>query len=132
MVRDMTKLRNVGGTSVVTLTQAILSALDLTDGDRLLLEALPPNRVIITKEVEMVANSRRAELELQVLERKRDALCKHMEFIHEGRSLNLPVEPGFEDDDIFKLTYFEQARDKANLEVEIAQKQLELFDLQGH
>ena len=131
MVRDMTKLRNVGGTSVVTLTQAILSSTELKDGDRLLLEALPPNRVIITKEVEMVANSRRAELELQVLERKRDALCKHMECIGEGLRLNMP-EPGFEDDDIARLTAFEFERDKANLEVEIAQKQLELFDLQGH
>ena len=47
-MRDITKLHNVGGTLVVTLTQAILNSLELQEENRLLLEALPPHRVIIT------------------------------------------------------------------------------------
>lgn len=128
MARDMTKLRSVGGTLVVTFTQAILNAVDMKDGDRLLLEAMPPHRVMITKEVETMPSSRRVELELQVLERKRHALDKQADFVVDQNNLNMPCEPGMDEPSIVQLTLSHLNRDRANLDVEIAQKHLELFE----
>ena len=131
MVRDMAKLRNVGGTLVVTLTQAILNSVDMGDGDRLLLEAIPPHRVMITKEVETMPSSRRVELELEVLKRRRYALDKQAEFVVDQNNLNMPCEPGMDEPSIVQLTLSQFNRDRANLDVEIAQKELEQFDFQA-
>ena len=131
MVRDMAKLRNVGGTLVVTLTQAILNTLEMQDGDRLLLEAIPPHRVMITKEVETMPSSRKAELELQVLERKQAGARQQIHFIQEQMRLHMPLDLAYDNPDIVSLTITQKETEIIALEVEIAQKQLELFDLQG-
>jgi len=57
-----------GRTLVVTLTQGVLEEVALAEGDRVLIEALPPRRILISKEVPNVPSTRRIELELQILE----------------------------------------------------------------
>jgi hypothetical protein len=126
MVRDMAKLRNVSGTLVVTLTQAILNAVELKEGDRLVLEAVPPRRVIITKEVEPVANSKRVELEIQILEAKRAALAKGFTYLVEDNKLSCALDNG-----ILTAELALVERDQADLDIQLAEKRLELFDLQG-
>lgn len=50
MIRDIVKVRKVGGTIVVTLTQALLGSLDIEQGDRLMLEVVSSTELKVTKE----------------------------------------------------------------------------------
>jgi len=130
-MRDIVKVRKVGDTLVVTLTQAILQSVELEEGDRLLLEASPPRRVTIIKEVETMPTVRRAELELEVLTCKRDALAAQAHFVADQNNLSMPVEAGMDDQYVVQLTMAQLSRDIANNAVDIAEKNLELFDLGG-
>ena len=69
-------------------TQAILNSLEMQVGDRLLLEAIAPHRVMITKEIETLPNSRRIELELQVLEAKHTAVEKEFSYLIADNNLS--------------------------------------------
>ena len=125
-MRDLVRLRKVGETLVVTMTQVILENLELAEGDRLLLEAVPPRRVIVTKEAESIANSRRVELELQMLEAKHTALEKEFSYVLADNNLSSAYGA-----DVLETEHSRAEKDMANICVQIAEKQLELFDLQG-
>lgn len=125
MPRDIVRLRRVGDTLVVTMTQVVVLSLGLKQGDRLLLESVPPRRVIITKEVESMGNSTRVELEIQVLEAKRTALGKEFSYVLADNNLS-----GAWDVDILEAEHSRVEKQAANLHVQIAEKQLELFELQ--
>ena len=126
MARDILKVRKVGGTLVVTLTQGVLEQVPFAEGDRILIEALPPKRILISKEETTVPNTRRIELELQVLEAKRESFESQMHY--EVADYNLG---GSTDGDTLEaqLKYLTAERDK--VAVTIAEKKLELFELQG-
>jgi antitoxin component of MazEF toxin-antitoxin module len=131
MVRDIVKLRKVAGSMVISVPQSILSEMQILEGDRVLIEALSPNRLVITKEMQTMPSAQRAELELAVLEARKSALeldsgskvWQH----NNGMELDLRLTDG----DVFALTMMERNRELADLDVEIAKKRLEIFELQG-
>jgi len=126
MARDILKVRKVGGTLVVTMTQAILDQIPLTEGDRVLIEAFPPKRIIISREEKSVPTTRRVELEIAVLEAKVESFdSQKSASIAEYNSGS-----GIDSDDLdCHLKYLKAESDKVI--VDLAQKRLELFDLQG-
>jgi antitoxin component of MazEF toxin-antitoxin module len=127
VARDVLKVRKVGGTLVVTLTQGVLEEVPLAEGDRVLIEALPPRRILISKEVPDVPSTRRIELELQILEAKRESFESQMAYAVADYNLN-----GSQGDSEYldgSLKYLTSERDK--IAVAIAEKKLELFELQG-
>ncbi len=58
------KLRRVAGSMVISIPQTILSEIEISEGDRVLIESVTRNRLVITKEIQNMTNTRRAELEL--------------------------------------------------------------------
>jgi antitoxin component of MazEF toxin-antitoxin module len=131
MARDIVKVRKVGETLVVTLTQVVLGAVDLKEGDRVLMETIAPRRIIISKEEQEVSNTRRVELELELLEKKRAAIETEMEYVSTQHNLKMPKQEGMEDKRVFELTIKGLALERDKLTVELSKKRLELFDLQG-
>jgi antitoxin component of MazEF toxin-antitoxin module len=129
--RDIVKVRKVGQTLVVTLTQDILNEVQLKEGDRVLLEPVPPRRIIISKEEKNMPTTHRIELELELLMNKKVAITSEMEFLISQHNLNMPVEAGAGDDHVVELTLKQLKRDRDRLEVEISEKKLSLFDAQG-
>jgi len=108
---------------VVTLTQGVLAGVQLEEGDRVLVEALPPRRILISKEVPNMPNTRRIELQLQILEVKHRSL--ESQIAHEVTQYNLggSSADSLELDARVKCLQWEQ--DKVALAV--AEKNLELF-----
>ena len=130
-MRDIVKVRKVGETLVVTLTQTVLADVDLKEGDRVVIEPVPPRRVILTKETKSMSNTHRAALEIALLERKRDALESEMNFVGAQRSLHMPIEPGMGDLDVADLRLKNICWDRDKVEVQLAEKRLEMFELEG-
>ena len=116
---------------VVSIPQTILAEMELIEGDRVLVQATSPSRLVITKETSAMPNSQRVELELAVLEARVDALNAESESLvwqhNNGMELNLALT----DQSAFTLTMIEQTRKSAELQVEIARKRLELFEVKG-
>ncbi len=131
MARDIIKIRKVGGTLVVTLTQAVLAKVQLEEGDRVMIEAVPPKRIIISREEEPMSNTQRTELELDVLKSRKAALDSQLEFVVAQNNLNMPLQEGLDDSSIVELTIRQITHDRDKVTVELAQKRLEFFDLQG-
>ena len=131
MARDIIKVRKVGGTLVVTLTQAVLAKVQLEEGDRVMIEAVPPKRIIISREEEPMSNTQRTELELDVLKSRKAALDSQLEFVVAQNNLNMPLQEGLDDSSIVELTIRQITHDRDKVTVELAQKRLEFFDLQG-
>ena len=131
MARDIVTVRKVGGTLVVTLTQGVLAKVEIKAGDKVLIEAAPPKRIIISKEEDQMPTTKRTELELDLLEKQKAALHSEMQFAITQHNLGMPVEPGMEDDSILKLRVGQLEHESNKVDLEIARKRLELFDLQG-
>lgn len=131
IMRDIVKVRKVGETLVVTLTQAILSEVDLQEGDRVVIEPVPPKRIIITKEEKTMVNTQRATLEIDVLEQKKRAMESEMEFVIAQNNLNIPMEPGMGESDLVELRLKQLQWERDKVDAQLAEKRLELFELQG-
>jgi antitoxin component of MazEF toxin-antitoxin module len=126
-MREIVKVRTVAGSVVVSLPASILEPVGIKPGDRVLVEAAPPRRLILTKEGKTMTSTERLELEIDLLEKRKQAieydqayqLEEYKEFheVTEGPSLAHIMS--------------ELNRDRARLEVEIAEKKLALYDLQG-
>jgi antitoxin component of MazEF toxin-antitoxin module len=130
-MREIVKVRKVGGTLVVTLTQAVLEDVQLDEGDRVLIEALPPKRILISKEEAKMPSTRRVELELEVLEAKRKAVESDLEYKGYQHNSGMPCEPGLEDSDVAMLALHQLRSERDRIGAKVAQKKLELFNLQG-
>jgi antitoxin component of MazEF toxin-antitoxin module len=126
VARDILKVRKVGGTLVVTLTQSVLESVRLNEGDRVLIEALPPRRILISKEVPNMQSTRRLELELAILEAKLESFNSQVSADVAEYNAGSSVDSSDLDR---RVKYLNAERDK--VAVSIAQKKLELFDLQG-
>ncbi len=131
MARDILKVRKVGGTLVVTLTQSILEQISLAEGDRVLIEALPPKRILISKEEPVMPNARRTELEIAALEARKQALDSDLTYKAYQHNHSMPCEEDMRDQDVAMLTMYNLEHQRDSLAAEIAQKRLELFELQG-
>ena len=73
----------------------------------------------------------RLELELRVLEARQHALEQQAAFVVKQHNSSMPVEEGMDEPAIVDLTIAQLNRDIAQTASQIAQKRLELFDLQG-
>jgi antitoxin component of MazEF toxin-antitoxin module len=131
VAREILKVRKVGGTLVVTLTQAVLEQISLTEGDRVLIEALPPKRILISKEEQIMSNARRTELEIEVLEARKAAVDSDLKYKAYQHNHSMPCEEGMADEQIAMLMMYSLEHQRNAVAAEIAQKRLELFELQG-
>lgn len=126
------KARRVGGSVVVTLTKAILEETEISDGDSLLLETLAEGRILIAKEEKLVSIPRKLELQLEVLKGRKNTIEAEMELaVHEHNSSMPTAHPGIEDNAIMEGSVREWTWELRKVELEIAQKQLQLFELTG-
>lgn len=129
-MREIVKVRTVAGSVVVSLPASILEPVGIKPGDRVLVEAAPPRRLIITKEGKTMTSTERLELEINLLERKRQAVESNQAYKLEQYNSSFFTEEGMSDD-VFPLVMKELNRDRDQLDVEIAEKRLALYDLQG-
>jgi hypothetical protein len=100
-------------------------------GDRVTVEAAPPRRLIITKECRIMTSSARLELEVEILEKRKAALDSEESYELARYAKNMPSDVEMIDHVGEGLIFYEFRRDRDRLEVEVAEKKLELFDLQG-
>lgn len=131
VARGIVKVRRAGGAVVVSIPQDVLQQLDLAEGDRVLVEALPPHRLLLTKETEQMPNTQRTELELAVLESRQAALARDLESKMFQHNNSMELDPGLTDDGAFELAMLEGNKTRAQFDVEIAEKRLQLFNLKG-
>jgi len=126
------KARRVGDSVVITLAKTILEETGISDGDSLLLEALAEGRILIAKEEKVVSVSKKLELELEVLKGRKNTVQAEMELaVHEHNNSMPTAHPGIEDDIIMEGSVREWTWELRKVELEIAQKQLQLFELAG-
>ena len=130
-VRELLKVREVAGSVVVTLPQSILDPIGLRLGDRVLVEAAPPRRIVITKQGATMQSTARLELEIDVLEKRRQALESDLAYKRRQQENDMPCDDGMSDPDVALLMLSGLARDRDRLKFEIAQKKIELYDLLG-
>lgn len=130
-MRDFLKLREVAGSVVVTLPRPILDPIGLQPGDRVLVEAAPPRRIVITKESATMQSTERLELEIEVLQKRRQAVESDLAYKKSQHERSMPCDEGMSDPDVAFLIMSGLARDRDRLDSEIARKRLEMHDLQG-
>ena len=130
-MRELLKIREVAGSTVVTLPQSILDPIGLRPGDRVLVEATPPRRITLTKEGATMQSTARLELEIDVLEKRRQALESDLAYKGRQHETSMPCDEGMSDPDVALLLMSRLARDRDRLDFEIAQKKIELYDLLG-
>lgn len=126
------KARRVGDSVVITLTKAILEETKILDGDSLLLEALAEGRILISKEEKAVSIPRKLELELEVLRGHKNAIQAEIELARHEYSKSMPTaHPGIDDPLIMEGCDREWTWELRKVELDIAKKQLQLFELTG-
>jgi antitoxin component of MazEF toxin-antitoxin module len=131
MTREILKVRKVGGTLVVTLTQSILEQVRVEEGERILVEALPPRRILISKESKDTNNTRRLELEIDAMEARIKAIDSDIAYKRYQNNSGMACDPGMGDDSIAKLAFHQLTAQRDEIAADLAQKRFELFDLQG-
>lgn len=130
MSREIQRVRKVGQTLVVTIPQSFLNEIKLTKGDKVLIESMPPRKMLVTQETEQMPNTKRAELEIDALEKRKAALdseanCACEQWNHSDYQ-DIP-----DNEADFAVYMALLNRDRSRLDAEIAEKKLALFDLQG-
>jgi antitoxin component of MazEF toxin-antitoxin module len=130
-MREIVKIRAVAGSLVVSLPQSVLEPVGLGEGDRVIVEAAPPRRLVITKERKTMTSTHHLGLEVDLLEKKKRAIESDLRYKARQYNGNMPCEPGLEDEDTAFLILMSLERDRDRLDVEIAEKRLELYDLGG-
>ena len=130
-MRESVKIRIVAGSVVVSLPQTVLAAAGIQVGDRVIVEATPPRRILITKEGKPVTSTQRLELEIGVLEKKMKALESDLSYKIRQYNDSMPVEAGMADNSVAQLMMDELIRDRDRLDADIAEKRLQLHDIRG-
>jgi antitoxin component of MazEF toxin-antitoxin module len=131
VVREIVKLRTVAGSVVVSLPHSVLEPVGLRAGDRVVVEAAPPRRLIITKEGNTMTSTARLELEIDLLEKKKAAINSDLIYKQEQHNTSTPCEPEMADSSLMGVVIYGLVRDRDRFEVEIAEKRIELYDLQA-
>lgn len=125
------KLRKVAGSIVASLPQSVLEPIGLKAGDRVIVEAAPPRRIYLTKESSTMSTAKRMELEIDLLEKKKSAIESDLSFKIQQHNKSMPIDEGMDDESVAELTFKQLERDRDRLDVEIAEKRLELYDAVG-
>ena len=132
MVREQVKARQVGGSLVITLTKPVAEEVGIQEGDSLIMETIN-ERIIVRKETTPVTPLQKAELELEILEKRNSAFALEMELaVHEHNESMPSAHPGIEDALIMKGAMAEWSWQIAKLDLAIAQKKLEIFEMGGN
>ena len=76
-------------------------------------------------------SSQLIELELDILEKRMAAIESEVTYKVAQNNRSMPIEEGMDDQDIVEFTFRQLANDGNRLAVQIAEKRLELFSLQG-
>ena len=130
-MRETVKVRSVAGSLVVSLPQSVLEPVGLKEGDRVIVEAAPPRRIVITKEGKTMTSTQHLEMEIDLLEKKKTATESDLRYKEHQYNNNIPCEPGLDDQDIAFAILMSLVRDRDRFDVEIAEKRLELYGLQA-
>src|ERR1700733_6375267 len=130
-MRETVKVRSVAGSLVVSLPQSVLEPVGLKEGDRVVVEAAPPRRLVITKEGKTMTSTQHLEMEIDLLEKKKTAAESDLRYKARQYNDNMPCEEGMSDNDVAFLILMSIERDRDRLDVEIAEKRLELYNLQA-
>jgi antitoxin component of MazEF toxin-antitoxin module len=130
-MRELVKLRVVAGSVVISLPHSVLEPVGLKSGDRVLVEAAPPRRLVITKEGRLMSPTQRVELEIEVLERHKAAIESDLAYKSRQYSSSMPCEDGMGDNEVAMLIMLSLDRDRDRVDADLAEKKLQLYDLQG-
>lgn len=130
-MRETVKVRSVAGSLVVSLPQSVLEPVGLKEGDRVIVEAAPPRRLVITKEGKTMTSTQQLEMEIDLLEKKKTATESDLRYKARQYNDSMPCEPGMEDNDVAFLMMMSIERDRDRLDVEIAEKRIELYGIQA-
>lgn len=79
-----------------------------------------------------MSSTQRLELEINLLEKRKTALDSDLQYKERQDALDMPVEPEMRDRDVAALVYTQLVRDRDKIQVAIAEKTLELYDLQAN
>ncbi len=131
VMRETVKVRAVAGSLVVSLPQSVLEPVGLKEGDRVIVEAAPPRRLVITKEGNTMTSTQHLEMEIDLLEKKKTAVESDLRYKERQYNGNMPCELEMEDNDAAVLTLMSIVRDRDRLDVEITEKRMELYGVQG-
>lgn len=130
-MREIVKVRTVAGSVVVSLPASVLEPVGIKPGDRVVVEAAPPRRLVITKEGKTMTSTERLEREIDLLEKRKQAIESDLQYKERQYNDSMPTEEGMDDPSVALLVLTGLVRDRDQLEVEIAEKKLGLYDLQG-
>jgi antitoxin component of MazEF toxin-antitoxin module len=130
-MREIVKVRMVAGSLVVSLPQSVLDPVGLKEGDRVIVEAAPPRRLLITKEGTTMTTAQHLEMDIDLLEKRKTALESDLRYKEYQHNSNMPCDEGMSDNDVAILTMFSLVRDRDRLDVDIAEKRMQLYELQG-
>lgn len=78
-----------------------------------------------------MTSTARLVLEIDLLEKKKAAIDSDLAYKQEQHNKSMPCEREMADDDLVGVVFCGLTRDRARIEVEIAEKQIELYDLQA-
>jgi hypothetical protein len=78
-----------------------------------------------------MTSTQRVELEIDLLEKKRQALDSDLDYKARQHNDSMPTEEGMADASVALLILTGLKRDRDRLDAEIAEKKLALYDLQG-
>ena len=81
-MRETVKIRVVAGSMVVSLPNSVLEPVGMKEGDRVILEAVPPRRLIITREGEVMTSTQHLEMDIDLLEKKVAAMESDLRYKH--------------------------------------------------
>ena len=131
MARDIVQLRMVGDSLVIPLTRHITNEAGLTEGDALVLETTIDGRIIVSKEA--APATQRVKLKLEILKKRRAALDDELTLALDDYNSRVPIDHHLEIEvaNVMGGTVRSFHAKLAQLEVEIAEKRLELFELGG-
>jgi hypothetical protein len=78
-----------------------------------------------------MTSTQRLELEIELLEKKKQAVESDLAYKQCQANLDMPTEQGMGDSSVVLLTLNELKRDRDRLDVALAEKRLEVYDIQG-
>src|SRR5271165_6103949 len=118
-MREIVKVRTVAGSLVVSLPQSVLEPVGIKEGDRVVVEAEPPRRLLITKEGNVMTSTQHLEMEIDLLEKRKTALESDLSYKERQYNSSMPCDEGMSDNDVAILVMMSLVRDRDRLSVEI-------------
>jgi antitoxin component of MazEF toxin-antitoxin module len=129
---ERTQARRVGGSVVITLKKSILEKTGISDGDSLSTKVLTGGIILVTKGENGMLIREKIKLELKVLKKRKKTLQAEMKTVLAEYSHNMPTaHRGIENPSSMEASALTLNWDLRKIELEIAQKQLQMYELTG-